>query len=143
MDKKDQKVVPQEIKDAFWQWGLTFFFGCVPQIAWFQTVRDFLRKLGWESVVWVLSVLLAALVWHVIAHRKQKKQIESLQEDLRDDVEHNLEPIKGRGFQRDKRNGEIICPSCKVKGAISYLRLCRGEFGDYYNCNGCGSGFDP
>lgn len=123
--------------------GNSFYFGLCSSDCMVSDNPSFLERLGWESVVWAMSALLAALVWYVIAHRKLARQIEKLKDELDQDVEHNLEPVEGGGFQRDKRHGGIVCPRCKAdKGAISFLRLEHGEYGDYYHCNGCGNGFN-
>ena len=55
----------------------------------------------------------------------------------------NLEPLPESGFQKDKRNGEVVCQKCLVEHKmISYLKYNREGRFPYYHCNGCGCDFD-
>lgn len=135
------------IRDGLIRWGIPTALAAIPFAVWFDQVREVLRKIGWQGVSLLISVLLFVVVWLLIELIKAKGMAKNLTMELsaeRDkDITKNLEPLPGSGFQKDKRNGEVVCQRCLVeRKMISYLKYNQGEGISYYHCNGCGWDFN-
>jgi len=135
------------IRDGFIRWGIPTLMAAMPLAVWFNQVRETLRRLGWQTVSLSMSVLVFVLVWFLMELIKSKKKEEGLRNELEaernKDITANLEPIPGTGFQKDKRNGQVVCQKCLVEHRmISYMKYNSGGGIAYYHCNGCGWDFD-
>lgn len=135
------------IREGFIRWGIPTLMAAMPLAVWIDQVREFLSRLDWQTVSLVVSVLLFLVIWLLIEVIKSKGILRDLRDELaaerEKDITANLGPLAGTGFQKDKRNGEIVCQKCLVEHEmISYLKYNKGTRFPYYHCNGCGFSFD-
>lgn len=135
------------IRDGLIRWGIPTAMAAIPFAVWFNQVREVLQKLGWQGASLLISFLLFAVAWLVIelikANGKVKNLTMELYAECDKDITKNLEPLPESGFQKDKRNGEVVCQKCLVEHKmISYLKYNREGRFPYYHCNGCGCDFD-
>ena len=129
---------PQSIKsrilDHVIDWGIPSLCSTIPLLAWIDSVASVLRSFGWRFVTVSVSILFFAVARLIILLLREKSNVRTLNEKLSRDFRIYLDPVKGKGVYRDKRNGEIICPRCVAERNTPSPMAIESE---YYVCGAC------
>lgn len=131
---EEPQTTKSRILDALIGWGVPAICSALPALAWIDAFSSVLRSLGWRFVAVLFSLLLFVAGRLCFIWLKEKVKVRSLEAKLENDFRTHLEPVKGKGVYRDKRNGEIICPRCVAERNTPSPMAAERE---YYVCGAC------
>jgi len=131
---EEPRSTQSQIKEALIGWGVPALCASIPALAWIDAFSSVLRSLGWRFVALLFSLLLFGAGRLYFMWRKEKAKVRSLEAKLENDFKTHLEPVKGKGVYRDKRNGEIICPRCVAERNTPSPMAAQRE---HYVCGAC------